>query len=668
MSNTNIAHEIEKLRGELNQHNYSYYVLNSPVISDYEYDQLMNKLITLEREHPEFFDSNSPTQRVGSDINIEFQQVKHKYPMLSLGNTYNEGEITEFYNRVAKSLDEPFEIVCELKYDGTAIGLTYEKGNLVRGVTRGDGEQGDDVTANVKTIKSIPLKLIGDYPPAFEIRGEIFIPHKGFEAMNRERAEAGEELYSNPRNTASGSLKLQNSKQVAKRPLDCYLYYLLGEELPAENHSDNLESARRWGFKISEEYKICKSTDEIFEFIHYWDEERHNLPYDIDGIVLKVNSLNQQKRLGYTAKNPRWAISYKFKAEQGYTRLLSVDFQVGRTGAVTPVANLEPVQLAGTVVKRASLHNADFIADLDLHLNDMVYVEKGGEIIPKIVKVDLDSRKLDAESVRFITNCPECNTELKREQGEAAFYCPNRQSCPPQVKGRIEHFIGRKAMNIDGLGTETIDLLYSVNLLRDISDLYSIHPMQLTPLERLGEKSARNIIKSIEDSKSVSFPRVLFALGIRYVGETVAKKLAMAFKSIDKLEQATLEELVEVEEIGERIAGSVIEFFADERNREVVEKLKKEGLQFKLSEQEAKTDSQLLAGNSFVISGSFAKHSRDEIKQMIEKNGGKNSSSISAKTDYLVAGDKMGPSKLAKAEKLKIAIISEDDLLNLIKK
>jgi DNA ligase (NAD+) len=526
--------------------------------------------------------------------------------------------------------------------------------------------QGDDVTANVKTIKSIPLKLKGDYPPEFEIRGEIYIPHKGFEAMNKERAEAGEELYSNPRNTASGSLKLQNSKQVAKRPLDCYLYYLLGEELPADTHADNLESARSWGFKIPKEYKICKTLDEIFSFIHHWDEERHNLPYDIDGIVLKVNSLNQQKRLGFTAKNPRWAISYKFKAEQGYTRLLSVDFQVGRTGAVTPVANLEPVQLAGTIVKRASLHNADFITALDLHLSDMVYVEKGGEIIPKIVKVDMDARKPDSEPVRFITHCPECGAELKREEGEAAFYCPNMQSCPPQVKGRIEHFISRKAMNIDGLGAETIDLLYSVNLLRDISDLYSIHPRQLTPLERLGEKSARNIIKSIEESKRVPFPRVLFALGIRFVGETVAKKLAMAFKNIDSLAQATQEELVEVEEIGERIAGSVIEFFADERNRQIVEKLKQAGLQFELSEQEAKTDSQLLAGKSFVISGSFAKHSRDEIKQLIEKNGGKNSSSISSKTDYLVAGDKIGPSKLAKAEKLEISIISEDDLLNLI--
>ncbi len=666
MRNTEVVHEIEQIREELHRHNYSYYNLNSPVISDYEYDQLMNRLIKLESEHPELFDSNSPTQRVGSDINIEFQQVKHKYPMLSLGNTYNEGEITDFYNRVIKSLDEPFEIVCELKYDGTAIGLTYENGGLVRGITRGDGVQGDDVTANVKTIKSIPLKLKGDYPSEFEIRGEIYIPHKGFEAMNRERAEAGEELYSNPRNTASGSLKLQNSKQVAKRPLDCYLYYLLGEELPTDNHSGNLEKAREWGFKISENYKICKSPDEIFEFIHYWDEARHNLSYDIDGIVLKVNSLNQQKRLGFTAKNPRWAISYKFKAEQGYTRLLSVDFQVGRTGAVTPVANLQPVQLAGTIVKRASLHNADFITTLDLHLNDMVYVEKGGEIIPKIVMVDMDSRKPKAEAVRFITHCPECGTKLKREEGESAFYCPNRQSCPPQVKGRIEHFISRKAMNIDGLGAETIDLLYSVKLLHNVSDLYSIHPMQLTPLERLGEKSARNIIKSIEESKSVSFPRVLFALGIRFVGETVAKKLTMAFKSIDRLEQATLEELVEVEEIGERIAGSVIEYFTDERNREIIEKLKRAGLQFELSEQEAKTDSQLLASKSFVISGSFAKHSRDEIKQLIEKNGGKNSSSISSKTDYLVAGDKIGPVKLAKAEKLEITIISEDDLLNLI--
>ena len=666
MSNADIAHEIEHLREELNRHNYRYYVLNSPVLSDYEFDQLMNKLIKLENENPDFFDSNSPTQRVGSDINIEFKQVRHKYQMLSLGNTYTEGEITDFYNRVVKSLDEHFEIVCELKYDGTAIGLTYQNGELVKGVTRGDGVQGDDVTANVKTIKSIPLKLNGDFPAEFEIRGEIYIPHKGFEAMNRERAEAGEELYSNPRNTASGSLKLQNSKQVAKRPLDCFLYYLLGEDLPSDKHAENLESARSWGFKIPKEYKICKGLDDIFAFIHYWDEARHSLPYDIDGIVFKVNDLNQQKRLGFTAKNPRWAISYKFKAEQGYTCLLSVDFQVGRTGAVTPVANLEPVQLAGTIVKRASLHNADFISSLDLHLNDMVYVEKGGEIIPKIVRADMDVRKSESESVQFITHCPECGSELKRKDGEAAFYCLNTQMCPPQVKGRIEHFISRKAMNIDGLGAETIDLLYSVNLLRDISELYSIHPMQLTPLERLGDKSARNIIKSIEESKTVSFPRVLFALGIRFVGETVAKKLAMAFKNIDKLEQANLEELIEVDEIGERIAGSVIEYFADDRNREIVEKLKLAGLQFELSEEEAETMSQLLAGKSFVISGTFGKHSRDEIKQLIEKNGGKNSSSISSKTDYLVAGDKIGPSKLAKAEKLGIRKISEDDLLNLL--
>ncbi len=666
MSNADIAHEIEQLREELNQHNYRYYVLNSPVLSDFEFDQLMNKLIKLEKEYPGFFDSNSPTQRVGSDINIEFKQVRHKYQMLSLGNTYTEGEITDFYNRVVKSLDEPFEIVCELKYDGTAIGLTYENGELVRGVTRGDGVQGDDVTANVKTIKSIPLKLNGDFPAEFEIRGEIYIPHEGFKAMNRERAEAGEELYSNPRNTASGSLKLQNSKQVAKRPLDCFLYYLLGEELPSDKHAENLESARSWGFKIPKEYNICKGLDDIFDFIHYWDEARHNLPYDIDGIVFKVNDLNQQKRLGFTAKNPRWAISYKFKAEQGYTRLLSVDFQVGRTGAVTPVANLEPVQLAGTIVKRASLHNADYIRSLDLHLNDMVYVEKGGEIIPKIVKVDMASRIPDAKYVEFSTHCPECGTELKREEGEAAFYCPNTQSCPPQVKGRIEHFISRKAMNIDGLGAETIDLLYNVNLLHYISDLYEIHPMQLTPLERLGDKSARNIIKSIEESKKVPFPRVLFALGIRFVGETVAKKLAMAFKSIERLEQATLEELIDVDEIGERIANSVIEYFAEDRNSKIIEKLKKAGLQFELSEEEVESHSDILANKSFVISGTFAKHSRDELKQLIEKNGGKNTSSISLKTDYLVAGDKIGPVKLVKAEKLGITKISEDDLLNLL--
>ncbi len=666
MSNTDIAHEIEQLREELNLHNYRYYVLNSPVISDYEYDQMMDRLIKLESEHPEFFDPDSPTQRVGSDINVEFKQVKHKYPMLSLGNTYNEGEITDFYKRIAKALNEPFEIVCELKYDGASISLTYENGRLVRGVTRGDGTRGDDVTANIKTIKSIPLRIKGDYPAEFEIRGEVYIPRDKFEEMNRERIEIGEEPFSNPRNTAAGSLKLQNSRQVAQRPLDCFLYYVLGEDLPSHKHVENLEKARSWGFKIPKEYKVCNSLDEIFGFIHHWDTARHDLPYDIDGIVLKVNDLNQQKRLGFTAKNPRWAISYKFKAEQGYTKLLSVSFQVGRTGAVTPVANLEPVQLAGTIVKRASLHNADFIQSLDLHLGDMVYVEKGGEIIPKIVEVDVEARKPDSEPVRFITHCPECGTELVRPEGEAAHYCPNSATCPPQVKGRIEHFISRKAMNIDGLGAETIDLLYNVNLIKDISDLYSLHPMQLTPLERLGDKSARNIIRSIEESKNVPFPRVLFALGIRYVGETVAKKLAMAFKSIDRLMSASKEELMEVDEIGERIAESVIDYFADEKNREIIEKLKKAGLKFELSEEEMQTASDALAGKSIVISGTFAKHSRDEIKKLIEMHGGKNVSSISSKTDYLVAGDKIGPAKLAKAEKLGIPIISEDDLLNLI--
>ncbi|NPA37863.1 MAG: NAD-dependent DNA ligase LigA [Chlorobi bacterium] len=661
MSNTDIARIIEQLREGLNQHNYRYYVLNSPVISDYEYDQLMDKLIELERKYPEYFDPDSPTQRVGSDINVEFKQVKHKYPMLSLGNTYNEGEITDFYNRVAKALNEPFEIVCELKYDGASISLVYENGRLVRGVTRGDGTQGDDVTANVKTIKSIPLKIKGDYPAEFEIRGEVFIPRNKFEQMNRERIEAGEEPFSNPRNTAAGSLKLQNSKQVAQRPLDCFLYYLLGEDLPSDKHAENLEKARSWGFKIPEEYKVCGSLNEIFEFIHYWDTARYELNYDIDGIVLKVNDINQQKRLGFTAKNPRWAISYKFKAEQGYTKLLSVDFQVGRTGAVTPVANLEPVQLAGTIVKRASLHNADFIKSLDLHIGDMVFVEKGGEIIPKIVKVDVDARKPDSEPVRFITHCPECGTELVRPEGEAAYYCPNSESCPPQVKGRIEHFISRKAMNIDGLGAETIDLLYSVNLVKDVADLYSLHPMQLMPLERLGEKSARNIIRSIEESKKVPFPRVLYALGIRYVGETVAKKLAYAFKSIDKLKDATQEELTSVDEIGERIAQSIISFFSNEKNIELIERLKKAGLQFELKEEEENRVSQVLNGKTFVISGTFSNHSRDEIKELIERYGGKNTSSLSSKTDYLVAGENMGPAKLAKAEKLGIPIISEED-------
>ncbi len=664
---SNSGDKIHELRKLLHHHNHQYYVLNEPQISDFEFDQLMQQLIELEKQHPELADPNSPTQRVGSDINKDFEQVKHTYPMLSLGNTYNEGEISDFYTRINKQLiDEAFEIVCELKYDGTAIGLTYENGKLVRAVTRGDGVQGDDVTANVKTIRSIPLSLMGDYPDSLEIRGEIFLPHKGFNALNEARSQAGEAPFANPRNAAAGSLKMQNSALVAKRPLDCFLYYMLGDSLPSNLHSENLEKARTWGFKIPPHMKVCKSIDEVFAFINHWDEERKNLPYDIDGIVLKVNSLEQQRRLGFTAKSPRWAISYKFKAEQGYTKLKSVTFQVGRTGAVTPVANLEPVFLAGTTVQRASLHNADIINSLDLHEGDMVYVEKGGEIIPKIVGVDDSVRENNAPRVEFIKHCPECDTPLIRIEGEAAHYCPNTYNCAPQVKGRIEHFIARKAMNIDGLGIETIDLLYQNGFIHNIADLYALHPMQLSSLERMGDKSANNIIAGLEASKQVNFARVLFALGIRYVGETVAKKLASAFRNIDSLMNATLEQLTEVDEIGERIAQSVLEYFANEQNRELITRLKQIGLQFQLSEEEQAQHSNALEGLSFVVSGSFSSFSRDELKGLIEKNGGKNLSGVSSKTNYLVAGDKIGPSKLAKAEKLNVNIISEEEFKQLI--
>jgi len=658
--------EIIQLRKELHEHNHRYYVLNQPVISDFEFDQKMQRLIDLEKQHPEMADPNSPTQRVGSDINKEFEQVTHTYPMLSLGNTYSEEDVTDFYNRVTKGLNEPFELVCELKYDGTAIGLSYENGQLIRAVTRGDGVQGDDVTANVKTIRSIPLQLEGDYPASFEIRGEIFLPHDGFEKLNQARAEAGETPFANPRNAASGSLKMQNSAQVAKRPLDCFLYYLLGENLRDSFHYNNLEQARTWGFKIPPHMKLCKSLEDVFAFIHHWDTARKELPYDIDGIVLKVNDLNQQRRLGFTAKSPRWAISYKFKAEQGYTRLTSVDFQVGRTGAVTPVANLEPVFLAGTTVKRASLHNSDIIRSLDLHLNDMVYVEKGGEIIPKIVGVDESVRSTNAEAVNFTDVCPECATPLVKIEGEAAHYCPNTDTCAPQVKGRIEHFIARRAMNIDGLGSETIDLLYKSNFVNSIADLYSLHPMQLTSLERIGDKSANNIIAGLEASKAVPFERVLFAIGIRFVGATVAKKLAVAFGSIDELAKATQEQLVEVDEIGERIAQSVLAFFENQGNLELVAKLKQAGLQMEIVKDDSEPLSDKLVGQSFVVSGTFSQFSRDELKALIEKNGGKNLSGISAKTNYLVAGEKTGPAKMTKAEKLGVQILSEDEFIQLI--
>lgn len=660
-----VKEQIERLRIELNQHNYNYYVLSSPTISDFEFDQKLKELQQLEERYPEFNDPNSPTQRVGSDLKNEFKQVFHKYPMLSLGNTYSEGEVLDFYERTRKALNEDFEIVCELKYDGTSISLTYKEGKLVQAVTRGDGEKGDDVTENVKTIRSVPLVLQGDYPAEFEIRGEILMPWDVFERLNSERDKQGEPLFANPRNAASGTIKLQNSNEVAKRSLDAYLYYMLGKNLPDDKHVNNLQQAKSWGFKISDATRCCKSIDEVFSFIKYWDVERKNLPVATDGIVLKVNSLSQQKKLGYTAKSPRWAIAYKFQAERECTRLNSVSFQVGRTGAVTPVANLDPVQLSGTVVKRASLHNADIIKGLDLHIGDMVYVEKGGEIIPKIVDVNRELRnELLGESVNFIDKCPECGTPLERIPGEAAHYCPNEEFCPPQIKGKIEHFVSRKAMNIN-IGSESIELLFGLNLLKDSADLYKLKISDLQNLERWGEKSASNLINSINDSKNVPFSRVLFALGIRYVGETVAKKLAAAMSSIEEIETASFEQLTAIDEIGETIANSIIAYFGKDSNRLLVCKLKEAGLQFE-SEKNNTVASNKLEGLSFVISGTFSNHSRDELKSLIEQNGGKNVGSISSKTNYVLAGENMGPAKLDKAKKLGIKIISEDEFIAMI--
>jgi DNA ligase (NAD+) len=657
--------EILQLREELNTHNYNYYVLNKPTISDFEFDAKLRQLQTLENAHPEYFDPNSPTQRVGSDLNTAFVQVEHKYPMLSLANTYSAGEVTDFYERVRKALNDDFEIVCELKYDGSSISLTYEKGALVRAVTRGDGVYGDDVTANVRTIRSIPLKLHGDYPELFEIRGEIVMPWSVFEKLNYEREKQEESLFANPRNAASGTLKLQNSAEVARRQLDAYLYYLLGDKLPADTHYDNLKKASLWGFKISNSMKKCTSLQEVLDYIAYWDTERKNLPIATDGIVLKVNNLNQQKELGYTAKSPRWAIAYKFQAEKACTRLNSVSYQVGRTGAVTPVANLDPVQLSGTVVKRASLHNADIIAGLELYIGDMVYVEKGGEIIPKITAVDKEARFMLGDKVEFIKKCPECGTTLVRNEDEAAHYCPNEDGCPPQIKGKIEHFASRKAMNIEGLGEETIALLYEKGLLHTIADIYDLKVPDLARLERLGTKSARNIKNAVEASKEVPFARVLFALGIRYVGETVAKKLAGAFRSIDALEAATYDELVEVDEIGERIAQSVLNYFAQPEHRQLIERLKAAGLQFETAGENAPV-SDKLNGLSIVISGTFVHHSRDEYKALIEQHGGKNISSVSAKANFILAGANMGPAKLEKAQKLGVKIIDENEFLEMI--
>lgn len=664
----NEVERIYQLRDELHHHNHLYYVLNAPEIDDQTFDFLMRELQDLEAKHPECADENSPTMRVGSDLNKNFEQVIHKYPMLSLANTYSEAEVAEFYEKVKKSLNEDFEICCEMKFDGTSISLTYEDGKLVRAVTRGDGTQGDDVTDNVKTIRTIPLVLHGEgYPKVFEIRGEILMPWLVFEQLNKEREEREESLFANPRNAASGTLKLQNSSVVASRKLDAYLYYLLGENLPGDGHYENMQAAAQWGFKVSDIMRKCATLEEVLEFIRYWDVERKNLPVATDGVVLKVNSFRQQRNLGYTAKSPRWAIAYKFQAERACTRLNMVTYQVGRTGAITPVANLDPVQLAGTVVKRASLHNADIIEGLDLHIGDMVYVEKGGEIIPKIVGVDMDARFMVGDKIRFIDKCPECGSPLTRYEGEAAHYCTNDTACPPQIKGKIEHFVSRKAMNIDGLGTETIDQFYQEGLIHTIADLYTLKAPDIARLERMGKKSALNIIEGIRSSKEVPFERVLFALGIRFVGETTAKTLAKAFRSIDALAKASLDKLMQVDEIGARIAESIIRYFADEKNREQIERLREAGIQLEMEEQDMSEYTDKLAGKSIVISGVFTHHSRDEYKEIIEKNGGKNVGSISKKTSFILAGDNMGPAKLEKANKLGVPIMNEDEFLELIK-
>ncbi|HOJ66627.1 MAG TPA: NAD-dependent DNA ligase LigA [Paludibacteraceae bacterium] len=661
-----VKEQIEALRQEIEQHNYYYYVLSQPIISDYEYDMKMKQLQELEEKYPEYFDPLSPTQRVGSDITTSFEQAYHTYPMLSLGNTYTEGEVKDFYERVRKALNEPFELVCELKYDGVSISITYEHGEIQRAVTRGDGEKGDVVTANIKTIRSIPLRLKGYYPDKFEIRGEVLMPWAVFEALNKEREEQEEPLFANPRNAAAGTIKLQNSAIVASRKLDAYFYYVLGEQLPFDTHFENLQAARGWGFKISENIKLCRTLDEVWEFIHFWDKERKNLPVPIDGIVLKVNSLEQQRKLGTTAKSPRWAIAYKYQAEKALTKLLSVTFQVGRTGTVTPVANLEPVQLSGTTVKRASLHNADIIESLDLHIGDMVYVEKGGEIIPKITGVEKSARPQNGEKVVFIKNCPECNAPLIRYPGEAAHYCPNENGCPPQIKGKIEHFVSRKAMNIEGLGEETINMLYENGLLHNVADIYDLKISDLVSLERLGLKSASNLISSIEKSKEVPFERVLFALGIRFVGETVAKKLAYAFKSIEALQQADYEDLIQVEEIGDKIAQSVRQYFSDPKNLEIINRLKAAGVQMSLNDDKSKRKGNELEGKSVVISGTFKYHSREEYKDLIEAHGGKNVGSVSSKTSFILAGENMGPEKLKKAQNLGIELIDENKFLSMI--
>lgn len=659
-----VLQTIQALREVLNQHNYNYYVLDNPTISDYDFDLKLKELQALEEQYPEYFDEDSPTQRVGGSVTKNFETILHEYRMYSLDNSYSKEDLLDWEKRAQKILgDVPLEYTCELKYDGASISITYEDGKLKRALTRGDGFQGDDVTNNVKTIKAVPIRLKGDYPPKFEIRGEIILPFAGFEKMNQELIEIGETPYSNPRNTASGSLKLQDSSEVAKRPLDCLLYALVGQQLPFQSQFEGLEKARQWGFKVPKQAQLAQNMEAVFAFIDHWDTHRHTLPYETDGVVVKVNSLQYQDELGYTAKSPRWAIAYKFKAEQVSTRLLSIAYQVGRTGAITPVANLEPVQLAGTIVKRASLHNADQIEKLDIRIGDTVFVEKGGEIIPKIIAVDEAQRPADSQPTVYITHCPECQTELVRKEGEAQHYCPNFYGCPPQIIGRIQHYISRKAMDIEGLGGETVALLYNNGLVHDYADLYELTKEQVIPLERMAEKSADNLIKGIEKSKEVPFERVLFALGIRYVGETVAKKLAKHYKTIDALAQASLEDLVLVDEIGERIAQSVLEFFANDTNKLIIERLRSFGVQLEMGAHHDTTVSDLLSGKTFVVSGVFEKFSRDDLKKAIEDNGGKVGSSISKKTDYVVAGANMGPSKLEKASQLNIPIITEDDFL-----
>ncbi|MDI9309886.1 MAG: NAD-dependent DNA ligase LigA [Limnohabitans sp.] len=662
-----VLQKLQALREELNQHNYNYYVLDNPTISDYEFDVKLKELQDLETKHPEFFDENSPTVRVGGAVTKNFDTIVHEFRMYSLDNSYSKEDLLDWENRIQKILGNvPLEFTCELKYDGASINISYENGKLKRAVTRGDGFQGDEVTNNIKTIKAVPIQLKGDFPQKFDIRGEIILPFAGFEKMNQELIEIGETPYSNPRNTASGSLKLQDSAEVAKRPLDCLLYTIVGNNLNFQTQFEGLQKAREWGFKVPVQSKLAKSLDEVFDFIDYWDTHRHELPYETDGVVIKVNNLNHQEELGYTSKSPRWAIAYKFKAEQVSTKLNSISYQVGRTGAITPVANLEPVQLAGTIVKRASLHNADQIEKLDIRIGDEVFVEKGGEIIPKIIGVDLSKRTSDLGATKYITHCPECNDKLERKEGEANHYCPNYYGCPPQIIGRIQHYITRKAMDIEGLGGETVALLYNNGLVKNYADLYDLKKEQVVVLDRMADKSAENLINGIEKSKEITFDRVLYALGIRYVGETVAKKLAKHYKSIDNLKNASLEELTTVEEIGIKIAQSVREFFENQENILIIDRLKTVGVQFEMSVNDALILSNKLEGKIFVVSGVFEKFSRDDLKKAIEDNGGKVGSSISAKTNFVVAGENMGPAKLEKANQLGVKIISEDEFIGLI--